>query len=536
MDKEKNPNNNQSESSQTHHLFTYSRKKKHFQVSNPNYNNNSIISDSSLLGLVILTQTFSYDISILPDSLLVEILSRLPLKSIFRFKCVCKNWLELISQPSFHRFYSVTQTAANKSLSWRILYRYIYVSKFKDVVERFRPEIYDCKDFSVLFMSSFEEQQQADQFKVLGVSNGLVLCCLLGPLVYYVCDPVTRQWVTLPRGNDRIPKRHPTYFGEGIVSKVNDNGLLTSYTVVRVEMPKLASRFLNLETFSSETGRWVGYKLPCENPITLLRRGGGPIYYNGSLHWFVIDHGMVAFDPNKEPKSCRLIRFPQDRDVESEYKHEGIYRLCDESQGRLRFFEVAPEADSFYCFSLWDMKDYEKGEWCSESKVTRWDLSSTDPELSSWLMKATFLPLSFHPFNLDIVYMRCVELACVVSYSFRNKMLDVVCKPIGVVEDLSWRVLVPFVIPRWPTPVPIPPVPERVFKPRIPQRRVQGIFQQDLLGLSLLYFTGILFTAAVDSLDEEIIGSFVLHNHIRIVLLPYQSQIVCNCPLFYVGN
>nr|GEW43768.1 U-box domain-containing protein kinase family protein [Tanacetum cinerariifolium] len=235
---------------------------------------------------------------------------------------------------------------------------------------------------------------------------------------------------------------------KGFVSKVNEDNVLTSFTIVRVELLNALSPYLYLEMFSSETGRWVGYKLSCGKPIALLKRGGGPICFNGILHWFVYDHGMIAFDPLKEPKSCRLIQFPEDRDVENESKYDGLYRLCDECKGTLRFFEVAPEASSIYCFSMWDMKDYEKGEWCSEFKVTRWDLSSSDPELSSWLTKATFLPLSFDPFNLDIVYLRCVELSCVVSYSIENKRLDVACRPIGVVEDLWWRVVVPFVIPR----------------------------------------------------------------------------------------
>ncbi|KAJ9564341.1 hypothetical protein OSB04_000307 [Centaurea solstitialis] len=456
-------------------LLTYSRKRKNpqfqatippteEQLTNPN-------PKSSITDLVLLANSFTYDLHNLPDSLLLEILSRLPLKSIFRFKCVCKQWRTLISQPSFCRFYfDLKSNSSSSVMPFRILYRYVYVSKFKDVLDRFRPDSYNSSEFSVLFLSSFEEQQQSDQFKVLAVSNGLILCCLLGPLVYYICDPVTRQWITLPRGREMSPNRHPIFFGEGMVSRVNEDRVVTSYVVVRVELLSSVSSYLNLEMFSSETGKWSDYRLQCPDPIVLLKRGGGPISFGGVLHWFVYDHGMVAFDPYEDPKRCRIIGFPAERDAESEYRHDGLYRLCDECRGRLRFFEVAPEPVSFYVFRMWELRDYENGKWVSEFKVTRSDLSSSDPELTGWLTEATFLPLSFHPFDLDIVYLRCVELGCIVSYHIRDKRVEVACETVGVVEDLSWRVVVPFVVPRWPTPVPIPPNPRRGAKSKLANR------------------------------------------------------------------
>ncbi|KAM0055528.1 putative F-box domain-containing protein [Helianthus debilis subsp. tardiflorus] len=408
-------------------------------------------SDSSLLGHP--DDTFTYDIHNAPDpdSLLYEILSRLPLKSVFKFKCVCKYWRTLIARRSFLRFYiarMLTANAALSSLPFRILYRYIYVKKIQGVLDLFRPENYNS---SLVFLS--RDLELFASFKVLAVSNGLILIWSFSDKVYHVCDPVTRQRVTLSRKHNEA-----VFNWEGFVSRVNEDNVVTSYRIVRVETQMPPSNYLGLDMYTSETGKWVDFRLPCPNPI-LPRYGAGPLSFNGILHWFVNHHGMVAFDPYKDPKSCRLIPFPADRDVQSEVTHDGLYRLCDGCQGKLRFFQVAPDASLFYCFSMWDMKDYEKGEWCSEFKVTRSDLSSSDPELESWLMKATFLPLSFHPFDLDIVYLRCVELACVVSYSIQNRKLDVACKAAGVVDCLSWRVVVPFVIPRWPTPIPISPVP-----------------------------------------------------------------------------
>ncbi|KAK2980806.1 hypothetical protein RJ640_029883 [Escallonia rubra] len=394
-----------------------------------------------------------YDLRYLPDWLLFEILVRLPVKSLFRFKCVCKRWRSLVAPHTFSRSY-ISRRLDSSFLSFRILFRYIYVSEFPEVLARLRPDVYEAHNFPVLFLSTFEEQQQQQrgQFKIVAWSNGLILCCSLGPMNYYVCDPVTRQSVTLPTHTGRHNAR------EGLVSRINEENVLSSFKAVRLSVE---SNCLNLETYSSETGEWVDYtnRLSCPEPISLLKRGGGPIHFNGILHWFVYDHGMVAFDPYKEyedTESCRLIQFPEDRDADNEKKYDGLYRLCDECQGTLRYFEVAPEPSEYFCFSMWILRDYEKGEWSSEFRVTRSDLWTNDAKISSSLMHATFVPLSFHPFNLDVVYLRCVKPSCIVSYNITSKRLDISCPLVGVVEDLSWRVVIPFVLPMWPTPVPVP--------------------------------------------------------------------------------
>ncbi|KAK1362285.1 hypothetical protein POM88_046759 [Heracleum sosnowskyi] len=97
---------------------------------------------------------------------------------------------------------------------------------FKEVLRRLRPDVYVSKEFSMFFLSSLEEQQ-SDQFKVL--ANALI--------------------------------RHPVFYGEGLVSKVNEDNVVVSYMVVRVEYILGDSFFLNLETFSSETGVWMAHTL-----------------------------------------------------------------------------------------------------------------------------------------------------------------------------------------------------------------------------------------------------------------------------------
>ncbi|CAH1427896.1 unnamed protein product [Lactuca virosa] len=207
--------------------------------------------------------------------------------------------------------------------------------------------------------------------------------------------------------------------------------------------------------FSSGTGKWIIYKLPCDIPIRLWNVVGHPIYCYGALHWLVSYdegiYGMLAFDPYKDPKSVRLIPLPDDRDLLSKYL-DSSSQLCGESQGTLRYFEVAHGRKQFYLFSMWSMKDYEKGEWCCEFKVRRSDLHSNNLELSNWLLDGWFLPLSFHPLNPNVVYLYCMEPEHIVSYNILNRRLDFACKPIDRGQSLCS--VIPFVLPRWPVLVP----------------------------------------------------------------------------------
>ncbi|THG19632.1 hypothetical protein TEA_019053 [Camellia sinensis var. sinensis] len=280
----------------------------------------------------------------LHDSLIQEIVLRLPVKWVFRFKAVSPNWLSRISEPSFSQLY------VSRKINFRILYRYVYVSHFRQILERLDPEspdVYPSENFSVLFLSTHQEHlQRRKLFKILATSKGLLLSCLVAPLTYYMCDPVTTQWVTLPKPPDGGLNLHPFFIGEGLIAFANQDNMVTSYKVVRVE-------------------------------------------------WHPVE----------------LIDLPNYRDIESENQYDGSYRLCEECQGMLRYFEAAPDITEDICFT-------------------------------------------YHPFNLDIVYLRCEERSCIVAYNIKTKRLEVSCNPVGIDENLSWRVVIPFVLPMWPTPLP----------------------------------------------------------------------------------
>lgn len=160
----------------------------------------------------------------LPESVLVEILYRLPVKSVFKFKSVSKYWLSLISDPVFARSYfsrRITITNYRKK-EWTILYHYDGTRDIPQedywlrVLDRGQPT-FKSPSFTLSFFSEefnfklpcfnprYTHEGIRDDGKaparVLAVSNGLLLSVASRTWhdCYYVCNPLTKQWSALPK-------------------------------------------------------------------------------------------------------------------------------------------------------------------------------------------------------------------------------------------------------------------------------------------------------------------------------------------------
>jgi hypothetical protein len=125
----------------------------------------------------------------LTDDLVVEILSWLPLKSFCRFKCVCKSWLALASDPHYRQklprspvgiLYQIPEDGTGIHLAE-------LPSSDKEI------------DTTLSFVPCYE------YLELMSCSNGLLLCYHGGITTYLadishviVCNPATEEWMSLP--------------------------------------------------------------------------------------------------------------------------------------------------------------------------------------------------------------------------------------------------------------------------------------------------------------------------------------------------
>jgi len=132
----------------------------------------------------------------LTDDLIVEILSRLPAKSICRFKCVSRHWYGLITHPERRK--KIPQTLSGFfHPSYRLKLDNEDLKVLPGFVGIMESEELPFLDSSLPFVTGYRSIIP----KVC--SNGLLfcLCWKVAPrdeADFVVCNPATEKWVVLP--------------------------------------------------------------------------------------------------------------------------------------------------------------------------------------------------------------------------------------------------------------------------------------------------------------------------------------------------
>ncbi|XP_076918370.1 F-box protein At3g07870-like [Bidens hawaiensis] len=328
----------------------------------------------------------------LPLQIMVDILSRLPVKTIIHCKCVCKNWRNLVSGSRFANVHLPRSPAGLVFLHRPD--KHMIGNDHKPGFLKW-VEIKDEHDHQrlhhdpVMSLDLYHAPVlQTDKLLPVGSVNGLVCLWEFGPNHdnTYICNPITREYMILPRQK---------YYREGYAAIVYGfgAGLRTKeYKVMRVFQGDIPpnTHLLEAEVYTLGTGQWrsLGRAPYCLNGY------GGP-FLNGNAHWTVTEKDapekICAFDFDKE--TFQLIPSPPET-IRATGVHFQSLAVLNGCLGQSDTYD-------FNQFTIWVMKEYGiKESWRKEVVIQE----GISPDLDRVMWEPVYLLESLKDGNILMIY------------------------------------------------------------------------------------------------------------------------------------
>ncbi|XP_076883785.1 F-box protein At5g07610-like [Bidens hawaiensis] len=212
------------------------------------------------------------------DDLLTEILVRLPVASVLRFKSVSKHWRLLLSHRQFTHRYD-----KQFSNSPGIFAHNIYVP-------------FDVNNQSPPPFTSTDSRlnNTACRDRIGQSCNGLLNCSghwgNNGRLEYYVFNPTTKQLSFIPP----VPGGQVGYRRMALAFHQTD---CVHYKVVCILVLEPREDRFQVQIYSSETSEW---KISIESFFAHKLGFRGPVYWNGAVHWAPFHDKQLYFKIDDE--------------------------------------------------------------------------------------------------------------------------------------------------------------------------------------------------------------------------------------------
>ncbi len=218
----------------------------------------------------------------LSDDVMVETLSRLPVKSLMRFRCVCKSWYSLVKDPNF--IYKHLKRANNMRLMIYCTYKNPYdTDPFNDLITYF--SIFPDKTLTDLHIQDLEPTMRGT---TTGPYDGIFL--LLGDRTHINLWNVSMdEYRVVPGYEVRLPsetRAHSADYGLGVDPKTNDFKLVLVLTLWDENKQWTYDEFSPVAVYNFTTDCWrdVG-GFPMNHHYRF--EGADDIYLNGFCYWVV---------------------------------------------------------------------------------------------------------------------------------------------------------------------------------------------------------------------------------------------------------
>ncbi|KAL7096289.1 hypothetical protein ACP275_10G071400 [Erythranthe tilingii] len=290
----------------------------------------------------------------LPDDLIVDILLRLPVKSLGKFKCVSKQWRRLITDP---RFNSLHRELCSQNPSILMVKKYPLLRE---------PHMRKCTtvDLCAFNFNGFRKNHEFSLYldddekniEMLPSKRGLV--CFVSESGFYACNPSTQITTKLPEAS--CCTSGEVNAGMGYVAERDE------YVLVHLFDRSLDIHVdydIGCEVLTLRDGEDCSWKVVDANCPFVVRGWG--VLVNNVFYWMIWDEynelgdeAIVSFDLEKEefgivapPEGC--------------FDPHGAWSLV-ELGGRLCLVDNAARPSTM---DIWVLTDLESRSWVKEYSI-----------------------------------------------------------------------------------------------------------------------------------------------------------------------
>lgn len=282
----------------------------------------------------------------LPLEMVEEILLRLPVKSLMRFKCVCSSWRSLISETLFTLKHALILEASKATTCKKSPYGVITASRF---------HLKTCCVHSLYNESAVNVAEHdgeligRDYYQVVGTCNGLVCFHVDYNKSLYLWNPTIKLHARLS-GSDLETSDEFVTYGFGYDESEDD------YKVVALLQQRHQMK-TEAKIYSTRQRLWRRSSSTCfPSGVVVADKSRSGIYINGTLNWAATHSSSSSFST--------IISYDMSRDVFKELPgpvccSRGCFTL---TLGDLRGFL------SMVCYckganaDVWVMKEFGEGE------------------------------------------------------------------------------------------------------------------------------------------------------------------------------
>ncbi|CAL9248876.1 unnamed protein product, partial [Arabidopsis halleri] len=287
--------------------------------------------------------------SSITNDLIMEILSRLPSKSVARFRCVSKRWASMFASPYFKELF-VTRSSAKPRLLFAIaedsVWSFFSTPQLENTYEKSSSTLVAAAELHMKLspdkLIGIYHSYDPRYFSI-GYASGLIYIYgdryMARPLI---CNPNTGRYVILP--NRYTYRKAYSFFGFDPIGK--------QYKALSIRYPS-GPGHNKILTLGDGDLTWRKIKCPLPQPVECS-----------------FEYVIVCFDVRSEKftyidveRICRLINYKGKLAVIYWEDDVDIYEICYYGKNLDDYLEKNLNVDATNELRVWVLEDVEKHEW-----------------------------------------------------------------------------------------------------------------------------------------------------------------------------